>query len=291
MYWIKTENTNCPSCNTQTIHIVTEASFLASLQSNGFSLNYMQPCTSSRGISVSTISSGNTQHRDLSHHWLIQWAPLPQTHRVLLLLLSITFLGVCAVLGWLDPGQQPCCWLLIPPQWDRGENRKKKKKLTGLRYRQFNRGRKGKIPHKWRKETLTTSHRVTNATSSSLLISKNQTSWKQIAHPFFFIYLCFSFWAIHSTAHPTDQFGSILSLCPCTASCSLPCLLAGQGGWKKALMYSPETAKTLLCYQHCCSHKPQALRMWWKLTPKPGIGMCSHWHCANRGNQIPQRWA
>lgn len=241
-------------------------------------------------MSVSGISSRNTQHRDLSHHWLIQWAPLPQNHRVLLSLLSITFLGVCTVSGWLDAGQQPCCCLLTPPQWDRGENRKKKKKLTGLRYRQFTEEEKEKIPHKWRKEMLTTSHKVINATSSSLLISKNQTSWKQKTHPFFFLYLCFYFWAIQHI--PLASLGPLSKLCPYTASCSPPCLLAGQGGWKKALMLRrTETAKTLLRYQHYFSHKSQALWMWWKLTPKPSIGMCSHWHCAEVIKFFRERWA
>lgn len=139
---------------------------------------------------------------------------------------------------------------------------------------------------------LATTHRVTNATSFSLLISKNQTSRKQKTHTFFFLYLYFYFWAWQYTVQHIPLVSPCLlsKLCPYTASCPHPCLPAGQGRWKKAMMLCrPGAAKTLLCYQHCFTHKSQALLLWWKLTPKPSKGMCSHWHCSNRGDQIPKR--
>lgn len=110
--------------------------------------------------------------------------------------------------------------------------------------------------------------------------------------PFFFLYLCFYFWAWQYRVqhNPLANLGLLSKLCPHTTSCPPPGQLAGQGGWKKALtLCRPETAKTVVCYQHCFSHKSQALQLWWKLTPKPSTGMCSHWQCANRGDQIPER--
>lgn len=110
--------------------------------------------------------------------------------------------------------------------------------------------------------------------------------------PFFHSLPLLYFWAWQYIVQhiPLASLGLLSKLGPYTASCPPPCPLAGQRGWKKASMLCrPGAVKTLLCYQHCFSHKSQALQLWWKLTPKPGMGMCSHWHCSNRGDQIPQR--
>lgn len=150
-------------------------------------------------------------------------------------------------------------------------------------------GKEKKNPtHKQRKGSC--SPHPTGRPMSHQSPNKRHTGSKK--SPFFF--LCLSFYFCTYNTQYRISIWPIWVGCPtCVPTQPLahfqPTHWAGRVGKKKALMlceHHSATAKTLVYYQCFFSCKSKALRLWWKLTPKPNILALL---CANRGYQIPQR--
>lgn len=198
-------------------------------------------CNFQRNIlyQVTRITSRNTGHRDLSQHWLIQWALLPQNQSMLLLLASIPFLGVCAKCwgGLTLASSQAATELLAhpTPQRDRGENRNNKSTKTyGLRYRWFNRGRKGKNkPKQPTSEGKETVHHIAQADQYPTNLQTKDTLEAKKS-PFFFLYLSFYF-CTHNTQYRISIWPIWVGCPTCVPTQPLAhfSLHAGQAWWEK----------------------------------------------------------